>query len=118
MIGSIIGSVIGRPQWPHFRQAVGTIMYMAPEVIGRWTAHDAIQADAWALGICLATLVGGAYPLFRATRREPVEDNRRRGGCEPVTKWQPHLVENWRYTGIEVNTMHTMHMHICMHMCM
>lgn len=45
----------------------GTVPYMAPEIVGKdengKRFYSAFQADIWALGVCLFTLVNKAYPF-------------------------------------------------------
>ena len=49
-----------------FKDEIGTIPYMAPEVIAQKT-HDGRKADMWSCGIILALLVSGNFPWEEAS---------------------------------------------------
>lgn len=48
---------------------VGTIYFMAPEVIRR-QAHDSLAADIWALGVTIYCIATGKYPFYSAVPDE------------------------------------------------
>lgn len=49
------------------KSRVGTVMYMAPEIIagGTGEVYDAIRSDLWSCGVVLFTMMTGSYPFDR-----------------------------------------------------
>ena len=60
----------GGVAWPQLNQAVGSKSYMPPQMYALSNAYDARQADAWSLGICLATCLAGFFPFDKARQTD------------------------------------------------
>ena len=76
-------STIWKEGGPPLKKLVGSLCYVAPEVLAR--SYYGAQADAWSLGCCIAGMLGGALP-FLASDEETLRSKVCAGDYELPTR--------------------------------
>lgn len=74
---------------------VGTVMYMAPEIIAGGTGqiYDAIRSDLWSCGVVLYTMLTGNYPFQRRSDSSLSDSEAVRAALRRILDGEYHLPE-------------------------